>query len=258
MNAIAQRALKGEKLTDVLIIDFHVHLASRWTGMHMVVSDPYEMVRRALAVGVSKLVVFGAIQPDMRHTNDMVAELARRYPDHVIGFATVNPYQVDMAEEVRRCFDELGLRGVKLHSLHDSEHSPAPIASYREEWDGLFAFLAQRKAPVLYHGIVSEDMIRSWPQVPFVQAHGVSDVEGMRRLARYPNYHVDTASTQNPAWAVSRAVQILGPERVLWGTDAPLDDFAQRLGVVLDSGLPEPEIRQILGLNAARLLQLQP
>ena len=256
MNPILERALRGERLSDVLIIDWHVHLASRWTGMNMAVHDSDEMVRRAQAVGLSKLVVFGAIHPDMRQTNDMVGELVRRYPDYVVGFATLNPYQVDMAEEARRCFEQFGFRGVKVHSLHEAYQSPAPIAGYRGEWDSLFQFLAGRSAPVLYHGVVTEEMIRSWPEVPFVAAHGVGNVQAMRALGRYRNFHVDTASTQNPAWAVSRAVDILGADRVLWGTDAPLDDFAQRLGVVLDSGLPEARMRQVLGLNAARLLGL--
>jgi predicted TIM-barrel fold metal-dependent hydrolase len=79
----------------------------------------------------------------------------------------------------------------------------------------------------------------------------------MERLARYPNFHVDTASTQNPGWALRAAVQILGAERVLWGTDAPGIDFAQRLGVILASRLSEAEVRQVLGLNAARLLGLE-
>ncbi len=55
---------------------------------------------------------------------------------------------------------------------------------------------------------------------------------------------------------MTRAVDILGTERVLWGTDAPLVDFSHRLGVVLDTELSEQQMRQVLGLNAARLMGL--
>lgn len=139
-------------------------------------------------------------------------------------------------------------------------HRPARvgIAADTSEWDRLFALLSERRVPVLFHGIVTEEMIRAWPDVPFVEAHGAGSVARMERLARYANYHVDTAQSQNPAWCVSAAVEILGADRVLWGTDAPAADFAQRLGVVLDSGLSVSEQRQILGLNAARLLRLSP
>ena len=52
------------------------------------------------------------------------------------------------------------------------------------------------------------------------------------------------------------ARKVLGPERILWGTDAPFDDFAQRFGIVLDSDLTEDEQRKVLGGNAARLMKL--
>jgi len=255
MNAILEKALRGERLSDVLIIDFHTHLPGKWTGMHVAVQDSDEMIRRARMVGLSGLVMFGGIYPDMIEGNNMVAEVASRYPDYVIGFATVNPYQNDMAAEVRRCFEEFGFRGVKLHVMHEAMQSPFPMVSYEREWEQLFAYLSQEKAPVIYHGVVTEEMIRAWPDVPFIAAHGVGNPENMQRLSKYANFHVETASTQNPAWAVSRAVEIMGADRVLWGTDAPLDDFAQRLGVVLDSGLSERDMRRVLGLNAARLLQ---
>ena len=87
-------------------------------------------------------------------------------------------------------------------------------------------------------------------------AHGIGTPERAWRLRDCPNFHVDTAWTQNKAWSLSEVVAALGSERVLWGTDAPLDDFAQRLGIVLDSGLPEADQKRILGLNAARLLGL--
>lgn len=256
MNAIVERALRGENLSDVLIIDFHVHIASKWNGMNMVVHDSDEMIRLAQAVGVSKLAINSAILPDIGAGNDLVGDLARRYPDAVVGIAGVDPYQHDMAAEARRCFDELGMRGVKVHAMHQTYHSPRPISSFTRQWHDLLAFLSERRAPVLYHGAVTEEMIREWPDVPFVCAHGIYDIAGMERLAKYPNFHVDTAATQNPAWCVRSGAAVLGPERVLWGTDAPLDDFAQRLGVVLDSGLSEDDMRKILGLNSARLLGL--
>ena len=257
MNWMAERALRGESLAPgVLIVDWHVHLG-RWIVMKTPADDGDEMVRLAKAAGVSKLVVNGTIWPDLRASNDMIAGFAARHPDTVVPFAVANPYQNDVAGEIRRCFEELGFRGVKLHAMHELIHSPRGISSYTREWDRLFAYLSEKSAPVLYHGVVTEEMIRDWPGVPFVQAHGIYSVANLERLARYPNFHVDTPSTQNKAWDVRAAVDVIGADRILWGTDAPYDDFAHRLGVVLDSGLAEGDIRKILGLNAARLLGME-
>ncbi len=257
MNRIAAQALRGERLADTFIVDFHVHLAGRWNGMNVPVHDSDEMVRRAEAVGVDRLVVFGSIYPDMAECNNMVAELSRRHSERVVGFATVNPYQNDMAEEARRGFDELGFRGVKVHEVHDNYHSLKPMMMYHQEWEELFSLLVDRKWPVVFHGLITEEMIRQWPEVTFVMAHGIASPTMMERLADCPNLLVDTAATTNPAWAVTRAVELLGPDRVVWGTDAPLDDFAQRLGVVLDSGLSEEDMLKVLGGNATRLLRLE-
>ncbi len=254
MNAIAERALRGERLSDVHTIDWHVHLG-KWVTMHMP-GQGEELIRRAKALGISKLVVNGTKWPDLRASNDAVAAFAANHPDIVIGFAVANPYQNGMADEVRRCFDELGFRGLKLHSFFETYHSARGISSYTREWDAVFAVVAERHMPVLYHGVVTEAMVRNWPGIPFVAAHGIASVATMEKMTAYPNFHVDTAASQNVAWCVTTGAEILGADRILWGTDAPLADFAQRLGVVLDSGLPEEDIRKILGLNAARLLGL--
>ncbi len=256
MNAVLERALHGESLSGLGLIDFHVHLG-RWAGLRIIVHEPDEIVRRAQALGLDGIVTNGVIDPDLTASNNLVGDLVRRYPGYVHGLAVTNPYQHHMADEVRRCFDDLGLRGVKLHSLHESPQSPQPLLAYQGEWEALFRFVSDHRAPVLFHGIVTEEMIRDWPDVPFVMAHGVGSVAQMIRLSRYPNFHVDTASTQNPAFAVTRAAALVGADRVVWGTDAPWDDFAQRLGVVLDTDLPDADVKAILGGNAVRLLHLE-
>jgi predicted TIM-barrel fold metal-dependent hydrolase len=256
VNAIAERALRGECLSPhVFIVDWHVH-AGKWVAINLPSHRDDELVRRAQAVGVAKLCVNATIWPDLRAGNDAVAALVARYPETVVGFAVTNPYQHDMVAEVRRCLGELGFRAVKLHVMHDTRYSPRAIGEYTREWDRLFAFLSERHTPVLFHGIVTEAMIRAWPDVPFVAAHGSGHPAQNERLARYPNYHIDTASTQNLAWSVREAVDTLGADRVIWGTDAPGIDFAQRLGAVLASGLSESDQRKLLGGNAARLLRL--
>ena len=254
MNAIAERALRGEGLAGTPVIDWHVHLG-KWVTMHMP-GQGEALIRHARRLGIAKLVVNGTKWPALRESNDAVAAFAARHPDMVIGFAVANPYQGGMADEVRRCIDELGFRGLKVHNFFETYHSPRGISSYTKEWDRVFAVLAERHLPVLYHGVVTEAMVRDWPDVPFVAAHGIAIVATMERMAAYPNFHVDTPASSNVAWCLKAGVDILGADRILWGTDAPLADFAQRLGVVLDSGLPDADIRKILGLNAARLLGL--
>jgi len=76
------------------------------------------------------------------------------------------------------------------------------------------------------------------------------------RFAGYKNHYVDSPVTQNTPLETLETVQIMGADRILWGTDAPLDDFAHRLGVILDLPISEEEKLAIFGGNARRLLGL--
>lgn len=54
-------------------------------------------------------------------TNDYVSEIVRTYPQQFIGFATVDPWKGSKAiYEVERAIKDLGLKGLKLHPIHQS------------------------------------------------------------------------------------------------------------------------------------------
>jgi predicted TIM-barrel fold metal-dependent hydrolase len=52
----------------------------------------------------------------LRLRNDTVAEIVRRYPDRLVGFASVDPHKGDRAiAEAERAVRDLGLSGMKFH-----------------------------------------------------------------------------------------------------------------------------------------------
>ena len=54
-------------------------------------------------------------------TNDYVAGIARKHPEQFIGFATVDPWRMEAGvRELERSVKELGLRGLKLHPIHQA------------------------------------------------------------------------------------------------------------------------------------------
>lgn len=57
----------------------------------------------------------GPVQEDIFAQHDALAQLARKYPDNIIPFATVFPDRPGAAAEVRRCIETLGFRGLKLY-----------------------------------------------------------------------------------------------------------------------------------------------
>jgi len=252
---IRDKALRGEPLTGFPIVDIHVH-ADRWLAQHMPCLDD-DMIAKMDRVGVDLICANPILYPDVCRGNDRLAAFASRHPDRVVPFAGLSPYaRRPMADELRRCFDELGFVGIKVHAMvADRPFTPFPLLSKEAGWDAVWALASERKTIVLFHGVVTPDVIRRYPDITLVHAHCTGNPRGAAALADCPNFYGDTAWTQNPATAIDDLVAAIGVDRVLWGTDAPTVDFSHRLGVVLDSSLSDEDIRKVLGGNAMRVLR---
>ena len=83
---------------------------------------------------------------DVPDTNDYVAEIAASHPNQFIGFASVDPHKGEWAvEEVERSVSELGLRGLKLHPIHQA------FFPNDEAFRPLFDKCEELGVPVLIH-----------------------------------------------------------------------------------------------------------
>ena len=97
---------------------------------------------------------------------------------------------------------------------------------------------------------VSERLQQYWERVHAgPRPLPVPPEEALRR------FWYETASA-HPA-AIRLAAEIVGADRLLFGSDYPSFDFVRALDSVRRSALPEDKIEQILRLNAARLLAAQ-
>lgn len=84
----------------------------------------------------------------MEENNFLASEVAK-YPERLIGFFSVNPLKDYAIKEVKRCYEELNLSGLKLHltnsdvNLRNEEHLYKIVE--------LFTQLAEQDIPVLLH-----------------------------------------------------------------------------------------------------------
>jgi aminocarboxymuconate-semialdehyde decarboxylase len=76
----------------------------------------------------------------------------------------------------------------------------------------------------------------------------VRPIEALRR------YYLETASG-HPA-AIRMTAEVMGIDRLLFGSDYPSFDFVRALRSVRDCALPPDQIALILGGNAKRLVRL--
>ncbi|MDB5526673.1 MAG: amidohydrolase family protein [Rhizobium sp.] len=238
----------------MLIIDAHNHLGirpgARQTGA--------ELVAKIDAVGVDKAVMFPFVEGNF--TNDPIKEAFDQFPDRLIPFCAVNPWESNAADEVRRCVVDWGFKGLKLHPTVNGFHLSDPLLV-----DPLFSVADELGIPIIVHG--ASDLYNSppefavmaarFPNVPLLMAHMgfFWSVDQAIQFARqYPNLYLETSRA--PIFEIQTAVRELGPDKVIWGTDSPFVDYEWEFKKMERATADRDGYAQIVGGNIARLLRL--
>lgn len=232
-------------------------------------ADARALSETASRSGVARMCLFSLHRtvlteptPDQcREANDDVLAMRDALPDVFLPFCYVNPMHPDAAEEeIARCVDGHGMVGVKLWvARRATDPGLGPILEAA----------ADRGVPVLQHawnkttGNLSgestaedvADAARRHPKTQIIMAHmnGVG-LRGLKAVADCPNVVVDTSGGDPESGVTESAVSLLGPDRVVYGSDAPIRHFGVMLGKVLGSGFPEAVVKNLLWNNAARVL----
>jgi uncharacterized protein len=190
-----------------------------------------ELVRQLDANGVEAAIVGPpdrCIAVANREGNDFVLDACRRHPDRLIGFATVNPwYGDDAVDELRRAASS-GLRGLILHPPLQGylllDTLVDPVVAVAEE-HGLPVWAPTGKPFQALPRQLTE-LARRFPNVNFMMGHmGHSDfwIEAIPAAAAVPNIYAEVSYKQ--PFVIVDAVTQLGPERVVFGSDAPFNDL---------------------------------
>lgn len=72
---------------------------------------------------------------------------------------------------------------------------------------------------------------------------------------RHPNLILDTTGSGMDFGMVEEAVRVLGPTRIIWGSDIPMIDPWLNLEKIRGAEISETDKRLILGENIARLVR---
>jgi uncharacterized protein len=263
-SAFMDAVRTGRPLDGTLVIDCHCHLGE-WRGFHVPEGDAEGMLKSMDALGIDTacLTAHAAIGPDVRRGNRMVRDAVRNHPGRFLGYVTLNPhYEQDMQAEMDECFAIDGFCGIKLHpGLHGVLPDDARYArAFREA--------NERRCPVLIHTWGAADlqaverMAREYAGAHYIMAHAGGSVPAMATAAeivnRNVNVFIDTAFSLAFEGNVEWLTEEVGSEKILFGSDMPFFDPRIDFGRVVWAGIPEPDKRNILGLNMERLLGVKP
>lgn len=223
--------------------------------------------------------------PDPERCNDYIAACVRADPEHLIGFASVNPaYRGPKAaaDELERAVTELGLSGVKLYPMY--QHW---AVNDREVVWPVFARAADLGIPVMIHQAGStridaklelgrpamlDDIGRDFRDLRVIIAHcGLPWTdEALFLLTKHPNFYAElsyliaTLTRRDLFLFLHRCEPSFVPlEKIFFGTDYPgfLYDpvrLAEKLTTVNEEAaavalppIPQPKLDGIMGDNFA-------
>jgi hypothetical protein len=252
-------------------LDVHVHPLACF-GFYRIESpadDARLLIQAAKRSGVEKMCLF-SLHPicprepsvtECREANDYALAMRNVAPDVFIPFCYVNPmYPDDAVAEIDRCVGGERMCGIKLW------------VARRATDPGLDPILERAVAldvPVLQHAWIKTtgnlpgesfpsdvaNLAQRHPEARIIMAHlNGCGLRGIADVADCPNIVVDTSGGDPECGMVEAAVSTLGPERVVYGSDAPIRHFGVQLGKTLGTDLADAVKQDILWNNAARIL----
>jgi predicted TIM-barrel fold metal-dependent hydrolase len=280
----------------VLVIDSHTHIfpphfrkvrralinkdrtfANLYFQSDRILASANDLICEMDLSGVDVSVAAGIGWTDLgaaQQANDYLIASVRQYPDRLIGLCAINPlWGSDAIREIYRCA-AAGLRGVgELHP--DSQGFRADDESVLRP---VMMAAADLGLPVLIHS--SEPVGHSYPGkgwthpsslLKFIESFQSNDIicahwgGGLPFYALMPEVHDAFASVYFDSAAspliysdqvFSVVEQLVGAERLLFGSDFPLLRQTRLLRQIEESGLANESKILLMGGNAARLFQL--
>lgn len=227
--------------------------------------------------GVDRAVIFGFPWREadtFRMHNDYILEAVARFPKRLIGFGCFDPLSDDAMSETERCIAS-GLSGIGELALYQAEMTEAVLAHLTP----MMSMLRAKALPVLIHtnepiGHIYpgkadmtlrqiDGLVRTFRENTIILAHWGGGVFFYNLLKKeikthLKNVYFDTAASPflyDPT-IYRVAITILGPHKVLFGSDYPLLKPKRYFTEIESAGLSSDDIQAICGLNAARLLNL--
>jgi predicted TIM-barrel fold metal-dependent hydrolase len=279
-----------------MIVDFHTHIfpsGIRQNREKLFPSEPAfkllyqspksrligasELVNAMDENGVDKSVIFGFPWTDadtFKMHNDYIMEMVHKYPDRFIGLCCFETSGKHITGETERCLAG-GLSGIGELAFYQSgfdDFSLDQLAPVMEICaNGNLPVLIHTNEPVghCYPGKTPNTLAQIYKLInrfannKIVLAHWGGGIFFFNLLKkdvkdRLQNVYFDTAASPflyDPG-IYQIAIQVIGVDKILFGSDFPLLPPTRYFGEIESIGLTKVQVDKICGENAKKLLNL--
>lgn len=222
---------------DVIDVQTHIgrfpgHVHFRYSADELVACLDREGVRYALASSASSTTV------GQSYGNAEMLAAVERFPDRLGLLVWINPidprWEADAAS-----YAERGALGIKLHPVLDT------YAVDHESLAPVFGFARRHGLPIVTHaedGLHTaeryDSLAREFDDVPLVLYHfnARRPIAGILMAKKYPNVYLDTCFV--PREAIEAGLDVCGPGKIMFGTDAPIFFDVGRTVPGIENGPP--------------------
>jgi len=273
-----------------MIVDVHVHTPKQAETVAPIMSKPGYRGDKQYKTNVSwpeflaamepvdKLILLGIAHHSVT-PNDDIARWAAMCPAKIVPFCSVDPTAPDCIEELERCVQDLGAKGIKVSPHYQNWHpmDPRACALYaRAERLGLPIAFHQatspvRSAPLRYaHPMALDEVATAYPELRIVVAHlgHPWQPDTIALIRKHPHVYTDISAQFYRPWQYYNALMLCQEyaqmHKVFFGTDYPVTtpqetlDATRGINDMLEgTHLPrisEDEIEAIIHRDALALL----
>jgi len=239
------------------IIDAHMHLGP-YAQFHIPHNDAAGIIREMDRLGIRQ----GWISADAERGNEEVAEAVRAYPGRFVGYVVVDPqYPNEVERELARRFSQPEFAMIKLHP--GLAKYPIDGPNYEPVWEVARA----RNRPVLTHAWTDcpfcgpapvRRLLNKHPDVRLIFGHALFPeiFDEAAELARdFENLILDVTTSNHCYGMIEHAVETLGADRIVYGSDMPFISAAGAVGKLLYAQITDEDKAKIFGGNARRLFE---
>ena len=267
-NTLWPAFLEGKPLK-VETVDAHGHLGPSG-GYVLDAQEEQKQVPLALKTmkrnGIGTMIVSSlpALMGGPVQGNDRLEALLRSRTDHFLGYVAFNPgYAGELVPRLDRYF--AGPFFVGFKTLCDYWDVPITDHGFEPMWK----YATRHRLPVLNHTwggtndtpAMFTDLAKRYPHVPFLLGHSGGGNVGRREAVDLARKHRNVILEWCGSFCCTipweETIRAVGPDRVVFGTDAMAHDINWELGRLLSLDMPDEVLVPILGRNMRRILAMR-
>ena len=239
------------------VFDAHTHLGdARHSGRSCSVD---QMLAQMSGSGIDRsLLIPFPVVDDYRQQHNAIAAAVRAYPERFAGAVCLNPFvpRQGFLDEVRRCVEELGFRGIKLQPQYQ------PLNPISNRSDFLFEAAVEHKLPLIWHtgsgapfalpSLMIAPALR-FPDLSIVLAHSGGSVYALEAIVAAgvcPNIYLELSSLM--PHQVLEVMAKVPASRLMIGSDLP-ESVDTEISKIIGLSIPEDQKREVLWSTASRL-----